>query len=89
LPGAEIVLAGVADLEAGRESVNASAVKAAATRLSTVGVAIEEGAGEGPAAHELYAQLSEQLGDGAYSRYRSILARVESFAGAAEIAQRG
>jgi hypothetical protein len=64
LPGAEIVLSGLADLQAGRTSVNASAVQAAA-----------------PAAHVLY----RQLGDGAHSRYNAILARVESFAGAAEL----
>jgi hypothetical protein len=89
LPGAEIVLPGIADLEAGRQSVNASAVQAAAGRLRRLGLDAPAAAGEVPAAHRLYRQLSDQLGDGAHSRYNAILARVASFAGAAERARRG
>lgn len=88
LPGAEIVLPGLADLEAGRESVNASAVQAAAPRLRRAGLDAPDGNGEIPAAHDLYRQLSSELGDGAHSRYNAILARVASFAGAAERARR-
>jgi hypothetical protein len=89
LPGAEIVLPGLADLAAGRESVNASAVQAAAPRLRRAGLDAPSSEGEMPAAHRLYGQLSEELGDAAHSRYNAILARVASFAGAAELAQRG
>ena|SRR5436190_24038309 len=89
LPGAEIVLPGLADLEAGRESVNASAVQAAAPRLRRAGVNAPSATGDVPAAHQLYRQLSDQLGDGAHSRYNAILARVASFAGAAERARSG
>jgi hypothetical protein len=39
LPGAEIVLPGLADLAAGRETVNASAVQCAAPRLRFAGAA--------------------------------------------------
>ncbi|MEX2107849.1 MAG: hypothetical protein WD827_03045 [Solirubrobacterales bacterium] len=88
LPGAEIVLPGIADLEAGRKSVNASAVQCAASRLRGVGLNAPGSAGDTPAAHQLYRQLSSELGDGAHSRYNAILARVASFAGAAELAQR-
>jgi hypothetical protein len=42
-----------------------------------------------PATHRLYVQLSEELGDAAHSRYNAILARVASFAGAAEPARSG
>jgi hypothetical protein len=87
LPGAEIVLSGLADLEAGRESVNASAVQAAAPRLRRAGVDAPAADGGPPAAHRLYEQLSDLLGDGAHSRYNAILARVASFAGAAERAR--
>lgn len=89
LPGAEIVLPGLADLEAGRESVNASAVRAAAPRLRRAGLNPPSEAGDVPAAHELYRQLSDELGDAAHSRYNAILARVTSFAGAAERARSG
>lgn len=89
LPGSEIVLAGIADLEAGRRSVNASAVQCAAERLRRIGLNARGVEGETPAAHELYRQLRGELGDGAHSRYNAILARVASFAGAAERARSG
>jgi hypothetical protein len=89
LPGAEIVLPGIADLEAGRESVNASAVQAASSRLRRGGLVVPPRRGHIPAAHILYRQLSEELGDAAHSRYNAILARVVSFAGAAERAREG
>lgn len=89
LPGAEIVLPGIADLEAGRRSVNAIAVQCAATRLRGVGLNAPGVEGDVPAAHQLYRQLSEELGDGAHSRYNAILRRIASFARAAERARRG
>ncbi len=88
LPGAEIVLPGLLDLGAGRRSVNASAVQCAAPRLRRAGLPAPSLEG-GPAAHELYRQLSEELGDGAHSRYNAMLARVTSFARAAERASAG
>lgn len=88
LPGAEIVLPGLADLKADRQSVNASAVQSAAPRLRRAGLEVPSAEGEAPAAHELYRRLSDELGDAAHSRYNAILARVASFAGAAELAQR-
>lgn len=89
LPGAEIVLAGVADLEAGRESVNASAVQSAASRLRRVDLDVPDREGDVPAAHVLYRQLSGELENAAHSRYNAILSRVRSFAGAAERARAG
>jgi hypothetical protein len=89
LPGAEIVLPGILDLEAGRRSVNATAVQCAATRLRGIGLNAPGADDDGPATHRLYELLSDELGDGAHSRYNAILARVASFAGAAERARRG
>lgn len=89
LPGAEIVLPGLADLEAGRQTVNASAVQSAAPRLRRAGLNVPSAQGDVPAAHVLYQQLGEELGDGAHSRYNAILSRVVSFAGAAERARGG
>jgi hypothetical protein len=89
LPGAEIVLPGIADIEAGRTSVNAIAVQCAATRLRGIGLNAPGVEGDVPAAHQLYARLSDDLGNGAHSRYNAILRRVASFAGAAERARRG
>lgn len=89
LPGAEIVLPGIADLEAGRDSVNAIAVRCAATRLRNLGLNAPAVEADVPAAHRLYSRLSDELGDAAHSRYNAILRRVASFAGAAERARPG
>jgi hypothetical protein len=89
LPGAEIVLPGLLDLEAGRRSLDAMAVKCAATRLRRVGLDAPVADGRTPAAHRLYEQLKAEYGNAAHSRYNAILARVASFAGAAERARRG
>jgi len=86
LPGAEIVLPGIEDLKAGRETVNALAVSAAAAKL---GVRDLVGDAEEPAAHRLYLRLDSELGDAAHSRYNAILARVASFARAAGHARAG
>lgn len=88
LPGAEIVLPGIEDLAAGRDTLNALAVRAAASKLGVQELAKEDEAEE-PAAHRLYLRLSSELGDGAHSRYNAILARVASFARAAGHARAG
>lgn len=87
LPGAEIVLPGLADLQEGRMSTNALAVQSAAARLRSLGFAAPADEGDVPAAHRLYQQLSKELGDGAHSRYNAILSRVTSFTRAAERAR--
>lgn len=89
LPGAEIVLPGIADLRAGRSSMNALAVQAAGPRLRALGLEARKAEGEIPAAHQLYEQLHQELGDAAHSRYNAILSRVASFARAAERARVG
>jgi len=89
LPGAEIVLPGLADLEADRMTVNARAVQAAAPRLRRAGVEAPRTESDAPASHELYGLLNDELGDAAHSRYNAILARVASFAAAAERAPSG
>lgn len=87
LPGAEIVLAGVADLQNGRMSVNALAVQSAAPRLRSLGFETGNTKAVVPAAHRLYEQLHREMGDSAHSRYNAILSRVVSFAQAAERAR--
>ncbi|HEY5943214.1 MAG TPA: hypothetical protein VIT89_10185 [Solirubrobacterales bacterium] len=87
LPGAEIVLAGIADLNDGRMSTSALAVQSAAPRLRSLGLETPSAEGEVPAAHQLYQELQRELGDAAYSRYNAILSRVASFARAAERAR--
>lgn len=88
LPGAEIVLPGIEDLEAGRETINSLAVSVAAAKLG-VSDLIDDVGVEEPAAHRLYLRLNSELGDAAHSRYNAILARVASFARAAGHARTG
>jgi hypothetical protein len=88
LPGAEIVLPGIEDLKAGRETVNALAVSVAAAKLGVRDL-VGDVSAEEPAAHRLYLRLNNELGDAAHSRYNAILARVASFARAAGHARTG
>jgi len=87
LPGAEIVLPGLADLQAGRMSTSALAVRSAAPRLRSLGFEAGGIDDEEPPSHQLYRQLQHELGDAAHSRYNAILSRVSSFARAAERAR--
>ena len=87
LPGYEIVSEGLDDLAAGRESDSALLVAMAAPRLRAIGIDVPQGGGDQPS-HRLYELLSE-AGEGAHSRYNSLVARVVSFARAAEHASAG
>jgi hypothetical protein len=82
LPGHELVSDGIADLAAGHESESALLVAMAAPRLRALGFDVPAGGGERPS-HRLYELLAETDG-GAHSRYNALLARVVSFARAAE-----
>jgi hypothetical protein len=86
-PGHELVSAGLSDLAAGRESVSSLLVAMAAPRLRRLGFDVPEGGGERPS-HCLYELLSE-VDQGAHSRYNALIARVVSFARAAERASSG
>ncbi len=87
LPGHELVSEGLLDLAAGRESVASLLVAMAAPRLRTLGFDVPAGGGERPS-HRLYELLSE-TDQGAHSRYNALVARVVSFARAAEHASAG
>jgi hypothetical protein len=86
LPGADLVDAGLSDLRAGRESEPALLVQIAAPRLRALGIQIPQvTGGEGdPPEHRLYSLLSSHDRTGAHSRYNALLARIASFASAAE-----
>lgn len=89
LPGAELVKRGVEDLAAGRETEEALLVEIAAPRLRRLGVSFEAPAhGDGqPPEHRLYTLLSAR--PDAHSRYKALLARIASYARAAEHASAG
>ena len=89
LPGAEIVNRGLADLAAGRDTPEASAVAMASVRLGAAGIAVPPSQPVEPAAHRLYHQLAAEDPRNAHSRYNAIVRRVVSFARAAEHASSG
>jgi hypothetical protein len=88
LPGGEIVVDGLADLEHGRDTVSADAVLMAAGRLREAGIEVPGDGEPGPASHRLYAKLATEQPRGAHSRYNAIARRMVSFARAAEHARR-
>ena len=87
LPGHELIREGLLDLAEGRESESGLLVAMAAPRLRALGFDVPEGGGERPS-HRLYELLSE-ADQGAHSRYNALVARVVSFARAAEHASSG
>jgi hypothetical protein len=87
LPGYELVSMGLDDLAAGRESESALLVAMAAPRLRAIGIEVPQGGGKQPS-HRLYELLTESDA-GAHSRYNALVARVVSFARAAEHASTG
>jgi len=87
-PGAEIVDAGVRDLQLGATTVESEAVLMAAGRLREAGVDVPPGPeSDAPASHRLYALLAAEDSRGAHSRFNAIARRIVSFAQAAEHAR--
>jgi hypothetical protein len=83
LPGSELVSAGLADLAAGRESEAALLVAMAAPRLRALGIDVPPAAEAQEPSYRLY-ELLTQRGRDAHSRYNALVARMVSFARAAE-----
>jgi hypothetical protein len=81
-PGHELVSAGLTDLKAGRETEEALLVAMAAPRLRRLGLDVPDAPCAMPS-HRLYDLLSES-GAGAHSRYNALVARMVSYARAAE-----
>lgn len=79
LPGAELVLAGLRDLEQGQESVAALLVLVGAPRLRSLGVAVPAGDYASSPEHRLYALLQSEDAATAHSRYNALVRRLVSF----------
>lgn len=84
LPGAELVEAGIADLERGVESVESLLVSIGARRLGRLGFDVP--APIRSPEHRLYARLCADGADSAHSRYNALVRRLVSFERAAECA---
>jgi hypothetical protein len=81
LPGADLVQRGVADLDAGHETVEALLVSIGAPRLRTVGIHVP--APIASPEHKLYELLVREKGDAAHSSYNALIRRLVSFERAA------
>jgi hypothetical protein len=81
LPGADLVLRGLDDLQNGTYTEYALLVLAAGPRLRGLGFEIPEKPNPmEPYEHQLYEMLERTHGDSAYSRYNSLLRKIVSFA---------
>jgi hypothetical protein len=87
LPGANLVRQGIEDLERGRETIAAALTQMAAPRLRTIGLEVPRTRSGRPAGHQLYELLAADDTATAHSRYNALVARMVSFARAAERAQ--
>jgi len=77
LPGADLVGNGMADLKAGRESIESLLVAIGAPRLRQLGLEAPPGP-SGPE-HRLYALLTLSGPESAHSRYNALVRRLVSF----------
>lgn len=84
LPGAEILVKGRADLQAGRQSPEALALLAAAPRLRRLGLSIPRVPLQDAAEIELYFCLMRTGAPDPYSTYNALLRSVASLAAALE-----
>ena len=89
LPGADLVQQGIEDLEQGRDTIAAALTQMAAPRLRTIGLEVPSTQSGRPAGHQLYELLAADDVATAHSRYNALVARMVSFARAAERAQSG
>jgi hypothetical protein len=89
LPGSELVDAGIEDLRAGRDTTSAALVSMARPRLRALGLDIPDAESDEPPGHHLYGLLAADEIATAHSRYNALVARIVSFARAAEHAPPG
>lgn len=84
LPGAEIVIDGLRDLDRGVVSIPSMLVAVASPRLRRLGLTIPDH--EPNPEHRLYALLHDEYGDAAHGRYNALVRRLVSFERALECA---
>lgn len=77
LPGGDLVAEGLADLSAGRVTVEAALVSVGAPRLATLGIAPSRTIANPE--HRLYELLAAVEPDTAHSRYGALVRRLVSF----------
>jgi len=85
LPGAELIAAGLADLEHGAETDESLLVSMAAPRLRALGFDVPAPFADPEL--RLYSRLTAQHGAAAHSRYNALVRRLVSFQRAAACAR--
>lgn len=85
LPGGDFVERGLADLAAGKESVESLTLRVGSRRLRELGFPVTEGAAD--PGHALYLRLIAEDPRRGYSRYNALLRRLSSFQRAARCAR--
>ena len=81
LPGADLIAAGLAELDQGAETIASLLVSIGAPRLRRLGLEVPPGLAEPE--QRLYALLVCEHGDAAHSRYNALIRRLVSFERAA------
>lgn len=82
LPGAEIIEKGLADLNAGRETIESLLVSIGAPKLRQLGISVPTTTFTSPE-HRLYERLRCKDSRSAHSRYNALIRRLVSFERAA------
>lgn len=77
LPGAELVLPGLADLAAGRETIEACLVSIGAWRIRQGGLTVTNPLDDPE--ERLYVLLERMHGDATHERYNALVRRLVSF----------
>jgi hypothetical protein len=81
-PGEDLIDRGIADLERGRDSIEALLVSIGAPRLRRIGFEVPQTIASPETT--LYERLAESDPDSAHSRYNALIRRLVSFERAAE-----
>jgi hypothetical protein len=79
LPGGDLVVAGLRDLRAGVESIEAALVQIGATNLRAHGLDVPPGDAPRSPEHRLYSLLALKFDNAAHSQYNALLRRLVSF----------
>ena len=83
LPGEDLIEAGLEDLRAGRESIEALLVAIGSPRLRRLGLVLPDQLPGNPE-HRLYDLLAQDDQDSAHSRYNALIRKLVSYERAAE-----
>ena len=79
LPGGDLVLRGLRDLQAGIDSIESLLIQVGATNLRLRGFDVPSSQSAETPEHRLYARLQREHGRAAHSRHNALVRRLASF----------